>query len=255
MESQGGRAQWNVSKGEFLPLVAETGHYFIQSITSMRTDFLLTLLFIIATALIIYFVSTRKKGRCKDSLESVRLNTVTNIDKTFIRDISKGFICLFITLVYLLLLCSKVSPTYIMNSSVMISWIFWIILTGFSSFAYIAAKIPKTVLVFPLILYILLFEVVFDAKKYADSSMTNFTPETVKALDENLIHQVVLADSMGLETTEVLIPIHGSADWPIAVSYGGERIAQTLFHHGITSKVMNITLVPDISINIEFHLP
>ncbi len=256
LESQGGRAQWNVTSGEFLPFIQETGHYFIQSITGIRTDFLLILLLIIITAIIIYIVSKIKEGKlAEDSLEDVRLNKISDIDKTFIQNISKEIICLFITLIYLLMLCSKVSPTYVANSWVMISWIFWVILIAFSSFAYIAVKMPKTVLVFPLILYILFFEVIIDAKTYANSSGTNFTPETVKALDENLIRQVTEADLIGLEAVEVLIPIHGSPDWPMAVSYGGERIAQTLFHHGITSKVMNITLVPDISINNEFHLP
>ena len=78
-------------------------------------------------------------------------------------------------------------------------------------------------------------------------------PETIKEIDDYMIQQVTAAKKSGQNYVEVHIPLHDSPDWPLNTNWGGERMAVTLYRHGITDKVMNIILIPDKSVNERFH--
>lgn len=196
----------------------------------------------IGVSLGIYLSSIRKKERvCYDDI--------------FIKCFCKELLSLILTWAYLVLLCAKVSPGYIQNSSIMFSWMFWIVLMSASSLAYIVHKRPKIVLVLPILIFIIVCETVIDGKTYAENNIVAYIDiDVVKQLDENIIRQVVEADRIGKDEVEVLVPVHSSADWPIATSYGGERIANTLLCHGIVHNKIRIKLIPDQSINNMFHL-
>lgn len=203
------------------------------------------------TAVGIYIISLLRSGNETDKLE-----TYFDIDKIFISWFGKALLCLIITVIYLLFLCAKVSPDYITRPLVMFSWLFWIILMVFSALAYIIKKIPIAVMALPLLIYMLTFETVIDGKSFFHNyDPVLFSPETVKALDENIIRQVKEAEEAGKDSVEILVPVQGTVNWPFAISDGGERISTTLYRHGIINKNINIILVPDLSINDEFNLP
>lgn len=242
MESRGGRAQWASSRNLFNLPIKETLFNFIESIKCIRQIFWIGVFISIGVSLGIYLSSIRKKERvCYDDI--------------FIKCFCKELLSLSLTWVYLVLLCAKVSPGYIQNSSIMFSWMFWIVLMSASSLAYIVHKRPKIVLAFPVWIFIIVCETVIDGKTYAENNIVAYIDiDVVKQLDENIIRQVVEADRMGKDEVEVLVPVHSSADWPIATSYGGERIANTLLCHGIVHNKIRIKLIPDQSINNMFHL-
>ena len=76
----------------------------------------------------------------------------------------------------------------------------------------------------------------------------------MKQLDENIIRQAQEAEKNGLKSVEIKIPKHESETWPLALSYGGERIARTLYRHGLTQTQLEIQLVMDEEINRQFGL-
>lgn len=252
MESQGGRAKQSSSGGILNLPLKETVRQFMSSIGSMQKLFIVMCALIELTALGIYIISLLKSKKETDESE-----IYSGIDKTFIGWLGKELLCLIITVVYLLLLCAKVSPAYITQSLVMFSWMFWIMLIVFSALAYILSKLPAAVMVLPLLLFVLIFETAINGRSsYCHNYWpVSFSPQTVKELDENIVGQVKEAEMVGMDSVEVLIPVHDSDSFPMALSYGGERIAKSLYRHGIVGRYISITLVPDSSINDAFQLP
>lgn len=250
MESKGGRAQ-QATAGLFALPMKETIGQFVHSILGMRKDFILICVLIELLAMTIYIISLLRNKKEADGRE-----TQYDVDAVFIGGFGKGLLCLVITVIYLLLLGAKVAPSYISQPPTMFSWLFWVMVIVFSAVAYITKKIPAAVIGLPLLLYILMFETIIDGRSYRHNYQpTSFSPEQVKALDENIIKQVMAAEEANMDSVEVLIPVHDSVYWPMPTSIGGERIATTLYRHGIISRHISITLVPDSSVNEAFHLP
>lgn len=239
-EIQGGRAQ--VASQSLLKLpVIETLHIFVQSIKAIHKWYLYSMVIITIVGLSIYFFT--KKNEYKD------------VDHNYILWMKKFSFCFFITWIYLILLCAKVTPYYISSNLVEYSWMFWIMLIGFISFAYTISKFSSINLLLPLFVYIIVFETIISGKSYAEINTSGFSKEIVKCLDQNIINQVIAADEAGLSDVIVHIPEYTSPDWPINMSYGNSRIAVSLYRSGIVSKLMNITFVMDPSINTLYNVP
>lgn len=162
----------------------------------------------------------------------------------------------FITVIYLILLCAKVSAGYIFESKVMFSWMFFCVLAGTLSLGYVLKKMAFVMYVLPIALYILIFQTVIDEGVFAENTVaTNYEINVIKKLDDNIINQVIEAEKRGEDTVEVLIPKSSSKEWPINTNYGGERISASLYRHGITHKKMNIRLIQSETINQKYNLP
>lgn len=236
MEMQGGRAHMG-NKTEFQ--LKDSVRCFVKSISNMNHLFLISTAAVILFAFMISVVSIRKKEE---------------FDKTYMDMMKKLTLCTGLEVIYLVILCARVSPSYIAKPNVMISWMFYLLLMEMISCAYILRKCPVVVFAVPLLVYALIFETVIDGKTYVENWVPDYSAETVKALDENIIRQVKEAEEAGAVSVDVLIPKTGSEEWPMAVSYGGGRISRTLYRHGLTHRSMEIRLVPDESVNKEFHL-
>lgn len=223
--------------------IGETIKVLISSLSGIKMTFLIIVFGLLGVALAIWLVGKfkKKKEEEKDSP-----------DRRFWIILSMLLASALITQVYLILLSSRVSPGYISNPNVQFSFLFWIVSIAILCLGYITAKYPKVVSILPLFVFVLMFETVVCSGKYADATYMN--PATVKVLDENIIKQAKEADDARINSAEVLVPAHPSPDWPMAVKYGGERIAYTLFKHGIIHTQMKITLVPSKEINAQFSL-
>lgn len=239
-EINGGRAKWAAETGLFNLPIKETVGIFVKSICSMNRLYLFSILVIVFCALGVCLFQSKKKKK--------------EIDCLYIESLGKSIISLGITVVYLLLLCAKVSPLYIENNLVMISWMVWYMLIGFMSLAYLLVKMPRITLLLPLLLYIVVFETVIDGRTFAENNVAGFEADVVKELDNQLIEQIIAADDAGLDCVNVYIPVHSADTWPMNVSYGGNRISQTLFMHGVVDRKINVTLVMDQNINDRYKL-
>ena len=241
-EMNGGRAAMANNANPGFP-IGETVKALISSLSGIKMTFLIIVFGLLGIALAIWLIGKRRESKAaeKNCLDR-RLGTV----------LLMLFVSLLITLLYLILLCSKVSPRYISNPNVQFSFLFWIVSISIFCFGYIVAKYPKVVALLPLFVFVMLFETVVCSGKYADATYVD--PATAKALDENIIDQAIKAEKDGFIDTEILIPAYLSQEWPMPVRYGGERIAYTLYKHGIIHANMKITLVPSESINTQFGL-
>ena len=239
-EMKGGRANMIYSYTEGFP-ISETIKNLLSSFSSIKVTFVLCTFGLIGIALTTWLIRRIKRNKVEED----------QLDQRFGSFLFLMLVSLFITLVYLILLCTKVNPGYISNSNVQISFLFWVVFIAFLCFGYIAARYPKVVAILPLFVFIMTFETVVCSGKYADPYMDT---ATVKALDENIIRQVKEAEKKGLSSVDVLVPEHPSPGWPLAVDIGGERIGYSLYKHGIIRTNMKITLVPSAQINAKFGL-
>lgn len=237
MESQGARAQWAAGTTlKNLPVVY-CFKLFLKSITELNIVWLLSSIIIVLAAFVLYLFTKENK---------------TTIDENYFRNIRRMFLAQAITIVYLILLCSKVSSEYIQNNTVMFSWMIWCMLIVLFSLSYLL-KWKYLGLLLPLILYLLVFNTVIDGKKYADNNVVwNYGVNTVKEIDDYIIEEVHKADRAGAEYVDVKVPVTDSLYWPLDVSYAGDRIASTLFVHGIIENKVHVVLVPDNIMNERF---
>lgn len=242
IESQGARAQWAAGTTLTNLPIAQTILLFIESIKSMNRTWLLVTIFINVCALIICIFNLNKnKADIKDSI--------------FLRDYIKIIISFGITVLYLILLCAKVTPSYIKNNTVMISWVLWVMILTFLSIGYILSKYTILNSLLPFLVYLLVFNTVIDGKTFAENNVVwNYNVEVVKQLDEYFIEQIKEADKRNMEYAEILIPVSDSAYWPLDVTYSGNRISTTLFRHGLISRQIEVMVIPDYSVNEKYNL-
>lgn len=240
LESNGDRAKWSAGTSILNLPVFDTIRLFWQSVKELNNIWMITAICINSLAIAVYVLK-------KDKNE--------NIDKTFIADYMKILISEAITIIYLILLCAKVTSAYIRNSTVMISWLFWIMLMTLLSLSYLLNKIRAFYLALPLLTYLLVFNVVIDGKTFANNNAVwSYDINTIKLLDDYIINQIIQADQNGLNSVEVFVPVTDSYSWPLDVSYAGNRIMKSLFSHGIISSEIDSILVPDYSVNEKYGI-
>ena len=243
LEFTGGRARQADDTQSFA--LKETLALFGQSVADLNKIWLIGTAVVIAAALVICGVSAKK---CRRSEE------VRKLDALYLHQMAVCGLCLAVSILYLVLLSAKVNPDYLAQSKVKFTWVIWCFIALAVSMAYLLRRCPKTAVLLPLLLCIVVSVVVTDGSVYAEyNNAQEYNIQTVKKLDENIIRQAQEAEAEGLETAEIHIP-QGSEDWPLPLSWGGERIARTLYRHGLTRTKLQLQLVVDEEINREFDL-
>lgn len=240
-EVQGGRASKAVSGISNLP-VKETLKRFTGRMGSMNK------LFAVIIGITVF------SGLALCLYRRIR-NIWDHRDSKFLRSIETEFLCLCITVVYLILLCSKVYPYYIERSYVLFAMIFYLIVMAASSLVYMVSKIPVCTVIMPLICYFLLFETVIDGKSFAEYNVLQYPGKQIKLLDEYYIEQILAADEAGFTEAEVHVAKHFSDTWPLGISEGGVKMAVSLYRHGLTDKMISAFFVADDMVNQMYHLP
>lgn len=237
-ESRGARAQWAAGTTlRNLPVVY-CFRLFLKSIGDLNKVWLISAAFIILLAVISYVIWGNNR------LQS---------DKKFFDIITKMFIAQIITIIYLILLCAKVSSEYIQNNTVMISWVIWTMLLVLFSVAYLIIKWKHLTFVLPIMFYLLIFNTVIDGRTFADNNVVwCYGTDTVKEIDDYIIDEITKADQSGLDYLELKMPVTDSLYWPLDISYAGDRIANTLFLHGIVENKIHVVIVPDMLMNERF---
>lgn len=232
-EVNGGRAARLKTDTTFFDSLATTITYLMDTLKALNKIWIFFLMTAICVALVILLVSYVKK-------------TLNDEDITFVYLAIKLALSAAIVLLFLILLCAKAGAGYIREFEVQISWMFYAVILAGVCCAYVLKKIPDFVYVVPLVLVLMFYSMAMDGKVYLDMNRSGEADVAkVKAFDEYMVQSVVDACEKGLTDVEVRVPKYSSDDnWPIETSYGAYRISRTLFIHGLTTKQMNITMIP-----------
>jgi hypothetical protein len=179
------------------------------------------------------------------------------IDYRFAEFMIKSYAATLIIITYLILVATKTGPSYLRHNKVLYAVLFYLVLQFTVSFGYIVKKFDIYKMVIPVALYIMLFETVFHSKTFCESycDASDQPVSVVRALDQNIVKQMRMAEEEGVTETTVYIPYHGSDGWPLPASeYMADLISTAMYSHGITTRRIKIHLIADESIDKQFKM-
>lgn len=240
-EVQGGRASKATSGFKNLP-VKETLRRFVTRMGSINKIYIITVSFLILSGLALCLCKkVRAQWNTKDFL--------------YLKNMGIEFLCMCVTTVYLILLCSKVYPYYIERSYVLFAMIFCLMVMTASSMAYIITNVPTCTIFLPLLCYMFLVEAVIDGRTFAEYNVMQYPYKKIKLLDKYYMDQIIEADNLGLAEVEIHVAKHPYDKWPLGILDGGDKFARSLYRHGLISKMISVSLIADETVNEAYGLP
>jgi len=158
-------------------------------------------------------------------------------------------------LVYLILLMAKVSWTSVERNEYLFGLFFYLLLLVLCALCYVIRKIPNSVIVLPVLLYVLLTCTNTVGQTYQESNTENYPADLCVGISRDLVEQFIRADEAGLEHFELYVPVFSKElNWPLFSGYNGFAIGDSLYEHGITSRRIEFTVVPTMEKNEEHQL-
>lgn len=235
----GARAQDEMGyRLSFLQSLKETAYRLVMGIKGWNKAFFLFAAVTVASAGA-GVVLTKKKGEG---------------EKKFLAEAGEVLLCTVIMALAAVVLCAKVDITYISRAEYLFGVYFYGFLLVLMCLAYLLEKQPKILLVLPIVACILLSETHTAGGTYLDPNFLGVDAAICKAIDEDMIDQIVTASEAGQKEMVLHAPASDrSSNWPIAY-YVGERIANTLFEHGVLDAPIQVTVEPDPEMNRKYGL-
>ena len=146
------------------------------------------------------------------------------------------FLALFINLVYLILLCSRVDPLYIQKGQVIFSYSFFLLLIVIMCIAYLCSKNRFVRAIIPLLAFIIFFEINTKGKVFRDVQYEFIdNPKSCMELNRVLLDKIISADQAHQDSIVITVPDFGNWDnWPLTnnCSYVG----LVLYKHNVISR-------------------
>ena len=240
MESHGGRAASKQFPGNYLSAVGKTVKILVNAIKGLNHLFVLMFVVIVGFAFILFLFSRK---------------TRTNSDKEYVRLIIIYSISLLVTVTYLVLVCTRTGAGYLVRCDVFSGIFFYAMMLVWVSLVYIMNKSKAVIIIMPIVMYVLLFQTIFNARSYREINISNYPAAVVEQISNDILEQILLADSQGQTAMELYVPVYDSNDnWPIAIG-NGKFMSNTLFVHGMISEKIDITIVPTYDMNEKYNLP
>ena len=185
---------------------------------------------------------------------------IRNAANRIIKSLSANLVIIFafiLTSIFLILLCSITGVSYLKESSVFFSVIFFVLIIALDCFGYLLCNKFILRLMIPILVYILMFETIFSTKTFRPYNQSLYMEKDVKAIDEMILRQIMNTNSNLNSDVEVFVPVTNLGcddNFPISVKYGGDRIAESLKKLGFISNQLHITLSADYAINNQLGL-
>ena len=162
--------------------------------------------------------------------------------------------CLLLILAYVILVSAKAGAGYIGNAHVVVSFLFYLLLAFCFSFVYIFQKHPRMISLLPCICFIFTVYTFNSNRHFRESNISNIAPYKCVLVDKDLIQQITKADKEGKTKMVLTVPKGDQNDnWPHPL-YMGNRLAKTLYAHGIISQNIKITVKADVNMNLKYRL-
>ena len=236
-EANGGRAKSMAHEGNFFATVIDTAAMVIHSLLLENHGAAL----MIFAALTMIFVFMRRTADEK-TLELWRV-------------MKKFLLCLPLWTVYIILVAAKSEATYALRPDVQFGFFFFVFTIFFAALSFWVRKFPRFAFILPILTFAL-FTWIFSGKRTLCPSTFNHVPEKVCVeVSRHIVNQIVAADRAGLTAVVVTVPKGDDNDnWPHPL-YMGKNISRTLHAHGIISRRLDVTILPDATLNARFNLP
>lgn len=239
-ELNGGRASADMGyRLPPLPGLKETVHRFCRMVFYSNRFFLL-FAFLVVIAAIALLASTKQKG----SREKVVLSTAGEL-----------ILCAALMVAAIVILCVKVDVCNINRSEYVFGIYFYGFLLLFTALAYLLHRCPKLILALPFAICILASSVITPNKTFLSANYQDCDSRVCIAIINDVIDQLRTAQEAGYSEATIHVPVSESDDnWPLS-SFAGDMMAPTLYDHGVLSRTIQVTVLPDPDMNRKYDLP
>lgn len=167
-----------------------------------------------------------------------------------------SLICMALCLSYQVLLCSKTGSEDMLLSSVIFGPVFYGFILVVSSAALVLYRNPSISIVLPLVILVCVTDCDFGQNTYKAFNQVGVTEQQCYDVGNYMIEQLKQAEESGVKTAELHVPYSHIKDtnWPHSTELFGNRFTRTMQRHGMISKAIELTIVPDESVNERFHI-
>ena len=153
-----------------------------------------------------------------------------------------------LSIAYLILLSSRVDPTYIQRSDVIFAYAFFFLLLVAHALAYLCKLHRFAVFAMPLLFVVLLFLTNTRGKTFKDV-IEEYKPEleTCLAIDYDIVQQILDADAARLDSVSIDVPTYSkhSYNWPVMVTdYASQYYGHALYLHNQTKREIKTRFIP-----------
>ena len=151
-----------------------------------------------------------------------------------------------LSLLYLILLSSKVKPENVQKGQVIFSWTFYLLLLAIICLGYLCSKTKILRCLLPLAILLLVFNIRNIRTEYLGVQCLWGTNEyECIATDRDIINQVRYAEALGMDTVAISVPKFDLKDnWPLAFDCGF-AVGNTLRKHAVTQRHLKTSFVFD----------
>ena len=239
-ELSGGRARSGIQDSNPLVFSLKSAAYcLIQLFCRCNLTFLAVSMVIIGIAWILLILS-----RCN-----------TPEDRRFLSLLRLCLLSIAAIGIYTLLLCAVVDYSYINRSEYLFGLVFYLFLLLMLAFGYLLQKQPRIFFLIPAMLCVLLTECNTMDATFLESNHSEVRPALCYEITQDMIEQVLQAEQEGLDTMVLKVPVWTqSGNWPHP-DYMGNRIADSLYKHGVIHRKIDVVPVPSPECNEKYGLP
>lgn len=236
LELSGDRAGAVEFESSLMARVQQVFQMLMRSVLSMNKPMLLFCTGIAAVAVILWMID--KKQRAHESSASTLA------------------CCAGAVTALLVVLCAASVPHYIGRTYVLLAIWSLVLASVLCSFAKILQRFERVSIALPLLFCILISLTNTYSRTFVDNNVLYLSGDKCVAVGEELVRQIKTAAEAGEPeiTLHVVDASHGEGDnWPHTL-YMGDRIAYTLFKHGVVDHYMQIIIEPDQEINDRYGI-
>lgn len=149
-----------------------------------------------------------------------------------------------LSLLYLILLSSKVKPENMLKGQIVFSWAFFLLLLTILCFGYICSKVKGIRWLLPLTIFLVVFNIQDIKTEYLGVQCQWGTNEyECISTNRDIINQVRYAEALGQDSVTIRVPKFNYKDnWPLAFDCGFS-IGNTLSKHKITRRKLKSSFV------------
>ncbi len=237
LEATGGRA--GVSSGQnsaFLLRLSETITRFVSLLKGSNLLFKLILAAALSSAAALVFMSSDQRNKC------------------FLKTVAGIILWGLVTLIFIILLCTAVEPTYIERAGVIFPAIFAVFLIMTLCMEYVVSRIPRLAVLLPIALIFVSSMTNTRFLTFLDSNPLLLDGHLAVRVENDIYESIIAAAKAGKTEVTVRVPKSNEpANWPHD-GLIGDPIAQLFLKYGIIDHEIKVWTEPSEEFNREFHI-
>ena len=161
-------------------------------------------------------------------------------------------IAAFLSIIYLILLSSRVDPTYVQRGDVIFEFAFFLLFLVILSLAYLCSRLRFAAYFTPLLILFLLFQTHTSGRTYKDVS-EKYAPDLAGSIqiDRDIVRQILDAEAAGMDSVTILVPKYPYGEnWPIMTPrYASQYYGRALYKHNQTKREIITIFIPSYEID------